>query len=79
MNYGQLKFRLTKAFGGVDADLIEGWIADCYQEILGLLPWSRLDVHAIRSERRTNVCTSACGHGNQRPFEPGSGIFREQW
>ena len=47
MTYGQLKFRLTKAFPGVDADLIEGWITDCYQEILGLLPWSRLDVQAI--------------------------------
>jgi len=47
MTYGQLKFRLTKAFPGVDADLIEGWITDCHQEILGLLPWSRLDVQAI--------------------------------
>lgn len=47
MTYGQLKFRLTKAFPGVDADLIEGWIGDCHQEILGMLPWSRLDVQAI--------------------------------
>lgn len=47
MTYGQLKFRLTKAFPGVDPDLIEGWIADCYQEILGALPWSRLDVQAV--------------------------------
>lgn len=47
MTYGQLKFRLAKAFPGVDADLIEGWITDCYQEILGALPWSRMDVQAI--------------------------------
>lgn len=47
MTFGQLKFRLTKAFPGVDADLVEGWITDCYQEILGLLPWSRLNVQAI--------------------------------
>ena len=47
MTYGQVKFRLTKAFPGVDADLIEGWITDCYQEILGALPWSRLDLQAI--------------------------------
>lgn len=47
MTYGQLKFRLTKAFPGVDADLIEGWITDCYGEILGAIPWTRLDVEAI--------------------------------
>ena len=47
ITYGSLKFRLTKGFPGVDADLIEGWITDCYQEILGMLPWSRLDVQAV--------------------------------
>jgi hypothetical protein len=47
MTYGQLKFRLTKAFPGVDADLIEGWITDCYQAILGRIPWTRLDLEAV--------------------------------
>jgi hypothetical protein len=47
MTYGQLKFRLTKAFPGVDLDLIEGWIADRYAEILGELPWSRQNVEAM--------------------------------
>jgi len=47
MTYGGLKFRLTKAFPGVDADLIEGWISDRYGEILGVLPWSRTAVQSI--------------------------------
>jgi hypothetical protein len=49
MTFGQLKFRLTKAFAGVDADLIEGWITDCYQEVLGALPWTRLTKEAVLS------------------------------
>lgn len=47
MTYGQLKFRLVKAFPGVDIDLIEGWIADRYAEILGELPWSRQNANSI--------------------------------
>lgn len=47
MTYGDIKFRLTKAFPGVDQDLIEGWVCDRYLEILGELPWSRLNVEAI--------------------------------
>jgi|HubBroStandDraft_4_1064222.scaffolds.fasta_scaffold03234_8 hypothetical protein len=47
MTYGAIKFRLTKAFPGVDQDLIEGWVTDRYLEILGELPWSRLNVEAI--------------------------------
>jgi hypothetical protein len=43
---GQLRFRLTKAFPGVDADLIDGWIQDVYAEILAELPWSRQQVTA---------------------------------
>lgn len=44
MTYGQIKLRLTQAFPGVSLDLIEGWINDRYQEILGELPWTRLTV-----------------------------------
>jgi hypothetical protein len=47
MTYGQLKFRLLKAFPGLDLDLLEGWIGDAYSEILGALPWQRLNVQAI--------------------------------
>jgi len=47
MTYGQIKFRLTKAFPGVDADLIEGWILDTHAEILGMLPWTRLYVQSV--------------------------------
>lgn len=47
MTYGQLRFRLTKAFPGVDADLIEGWISDRYDEILGELPWQRLNKDSV--------------------------------
>jgi len=49
LTYGQLKFRLTKAFPGVDLDLIEGWIDDRYAEILGELPWSRQNVQSVLS------------------------------
>ena len=47
MTYGQIKFRLTKQFPGVDADVLEGFVTDCYQEILGALPWVRLNVEAL--------------------------------
>lgn len=47
MNLGTLRFRLSKAFPGVDADLIDGWIGDVYDEILAVLPWSRTAVHSI--------------------------------
>jgi hypothetical protein len=47
VTYGQIKFRLTKQFPGVDADVLEGFITDCYQEILGVLPWKRLDVQSV--------------------------------
>jgi hypothetical protein len=47
MTYGDIKFRLTKAFPGVDQDSIEGWVCDRYLEILGELPWSRLNVEGI--------------------------------
>ena len=46
MTYGTLKFRLTQAFPSLSLDLIEGWIQDRYNEILGELPWSRLDFQA---------------------------------
>lgn len=42
MTIGQLRFRLSKAFPGVDADLLDGWIQDRYGEILAELPWTRL-------------------------------------
>jgi len=47
MTYGQIKLRLTQAFPGVSLDLIEGWINDRYQEILGELPWTRLTVQTV--------------------------------
>lgn len=46
MTYGQLKLRLTQAFPGVSLDLIEGWVNDRYQEILGNLPWQRLTIQS---------------------------------
>jgi hypothetical protein len=46
MTFGQLKFRLTQMFPGVSLDLIEGWANDRYAEILGELPWSRLNVES---------------------------------
>jgi len=47
MTYGQVKFRLTKAFPGIDSDLIEGAVADSYSEILSELPWRRLQMSAV--------------------------------
>lgn len=47
MTYGQLKFRLSKMCAGLDADILEGAITDCYLEILGALPWSRMDVQGV--------------------------------
>lgn len=47
MTYGGLKFQLTKAYPGVDLDLIEGWIDQVYTEILGELPWTRQNVTAV--------------------------------
>jgi hypothetical protein len=47
MTYGDLKFRLLKAFPSLDLDLLEGWIGDTYAEILGALPWTRLNVQGI--------------------------------
>jgi hypothetical protein len=44
---GTLKFRLSKAFPSVDPDLIEGWIGDCYDDILAVLPWSRTEVQSV--------------------------------
>jgi hypothetical protein len=44
VTYGDLKFRLTQQFPGLSLDLIEGWINDRYFEILGELPWQRLQI-----------------------------------
>jgi hypothetical protein len=47
MTYGDLKFRLLKAYPGLDLDLLEGWAGDVYAELLGALSWSRLEVEGI--------------------------------
>jgi hypothetical protein len=47
VTYGELKFRLVKAFPSVDLTLIEGWIGDRYSEILSELPWQRLSVESV--------------------------------
>ena len=47
MTYGQLKLRLTQAFPSISLDLIEGWVNDRYQEILGELPWFRENIQAV--------------------------------
>lgn len=46
MKYGELKYRLTKQYPGIDPELLEGWIADRYSEILDQLNWERLRVEA---------------------------------
>lgn len=47
MTYGQIRFQITKAFPKVDPDLIEGWINQRYDEIMGELPWTRLHVQSV--------------------------------
>ena len=47
MTYGQLKFRLVKTFPGIDPDLLESYISEAYQDILGALNWERLKASAI--------------------------------
>ena len=47
MTYGQIKFQMKKMFPGVDLDLIELWINQRYDEILGELPWTRLNVESV--------------------------------
>lgn len=46
MTYGQLKFQLTQQFPSISLDLIEAWIGQRYAEVLGELPWSRLEVQS---------------------------------
>lgn len=66
MTYGQLKFRMLKAFPGLDLDLLEGWIGDVYQEILGALSWSRLTVEGILETTAQYVTgTAAVSLGSQ--------------
>jgi hypothetical protein len=44
---GALRFRLSKAFPGLDPDLLDGWIQDTHSDILGELPWSRQQATGI--------------------------------
>lgn len=44
---GDIRFRITKAFPGLDQDLVDGWINDRYTEILDALPWKRLEQTAV--------------------------------
>jgi hypothetical protein len=62
--FGELRFRLSKLVPGIDLDLLDGWIMDRYQEILDMLPWSRLEaVVAIQSpdEYNTGTLTATAG------------------
>jgi hypothetical protein len=45
--YGDVRFRLAKAYPTVDPDLIDGWIDDRYRAILDALQWQRRRVEAI--------------------------------
>lgn len=47
MTLGQLKFRLSKQFPGLDPDVLDGFISDRYGEIIQELPWTRLQVTSI--------------------------------
>lgn len=49
MTYGDMKMRFTQMFPSISLDLIEGWIGDRYAEVLGELPWSRLNAQAVLS------------------------------
>jgi hypothetical protein len=45
--YGEIRFRLAKAYPSLDPDLIDGWIDDRYRAILDALQWQRRRVEAV--------------------------------
>lgn len=45
--FGDINFRLSKEFPGVDADIRAGIINDRYTQILDRLAWSRLDAETV--------------------------------
>lgn len=45
--FGDINFRLSKEFPGVDADVRQGIVNDRYTQILKRLPWSRLDTEGV--------------------------------
>ncbi len=47
VTYGDLKFRLSQMFPGVSLDIIEGYIADVYRDILRELAWTRENVTTV--------------------------------
>jgi len=47
MTLGQLRIRLMKQFPGLDPDILDGFIADRYSEILHELSWTRVATTAI--------------------------------
>jgi hypothetical protein len=47
MTYGQLRLRVSQLFPSINPDVLEGWISDCYQDILAELSWSRQTVQGM--------------------------------
>ncbi len=43
MTYGEIRGRLQKLSGGMDLELIDGWIQDRYAQALDKIPWKRLE------------------------------------
>jgi len=47
MTYGEIRYRLNKIVGGVDHDILDGYIQDRYKEILDRIPWARLESRSV--------------------------------
>lgn len=47
MTYGQIRFSLSQMFPGLSLDLLDGWIAAVYTEILDKIPWKRAEGQSI--------------------------------
>lgn len=49
MTLGELRYLLSKQYPGIDLDVMDGWIADRYKQILDRVPWDRLKVQSMVS------------------------------
>jgi hypothetical protein len=83
--FGEIRFQLSKMYPAVDHDLLDGWILDGYQHVLGELDWTRLDTRvsvAIPAEYNagtvavTNGSASVTGTGTAWATEMTGRLFR---
>jgi hypothetical protein len=47
MTLGTIRFRVKKMFPGLDSDVMDGYIGDCYAELAQALPWKRQKASSV--------------------------------